>query len=76
MRNLLTDCQIRALFDAALKEAGGVRALARRTNLSPAYISRVNNGAEPVAGRLASFLGMERVEGYRLVKAATTGETP
>lgn len=39
--------------------------LARRSGLSPAYVSRAASGKERVAGDLAAFLGFERVTVYR-----------
>lgn len=59
----------------AMKDAGGVRALARKTGLSPTYVSRCASGKERVAGRLAEFLGFQRISGYEAA-AAPSGVVP
>lgn len=61
----LTAAEIRELFERELADAGGVRAFARRTGLSPTYVSRVRTGKEPISGRLLAHLGVERVVVYR-----------
>ena len=49
------------------KEYGSLREFARRVGLSPAYLSRIENGKEPppseaVLGKLAEALGADKYE--------------
>lgn len=58
---------VKTALQKAIAEHGGVRALARASNLSPAYVSRCSTGRERVAGDLARFLGFERITIYRRI---------
>jgi hypothetical protein len=63
----MSDQKMLALLAAAIEDAGGVRAFARRHKLSPAYVSDVRLGKRGIGPRIAEALGF-RVKITRIVK--------
>lgn len=71
MRNLLTEADARAVFEAALAEAESLTALAQRCKVSPSLVWDVKNGNRRLTGDLARGLGLEPVLMFERVESAT-----
>lgn len=69
---LYSEEDLLAMFQAAIDKAGGVRKLAHKLNLSPAYICDIRLRRRNIgAASILRFLGVERVyQPIRYRKAA------
>lgn len=61
MPKMWTEIGVRLMLELKIKEAGGVRAFARKHKLSAAYISDVARGNRNLSERMQLILGVQIV---------------
>jgi DNA-binding transcriptional regulator YdaS (Cro superfamily) len=69
---MLTEQDVVSRLRAAIVEAGGQRAFARRHGFTPAYVNDMLRGRRAVAEKVLDALGIERVTIHRVEYRART----
>lgn len=69
----LTEDEVLVMLVEAIEEAGGVRAFARKHNVSPTFVSRVWTGKERIGVSLTRPLGLVPMRVYVADPAAKKG---
>ena len=61
---MLTEAEVREKVRGAMEREGGVRALAKRLEVSPSYVSDVCCGRRAPGPAFLRLLGLRKVVGY------------
>lgn len=64
---VLSEEQARAWLALRCQQLGGVGKLAKRAGVSKAFVSQLLHG-KPISGRIATFLGLKKVNAYELTR--------